>query len=150
MNDMVSERGKVFNKYVVSSSPYILFKCVRAGYAEIEDSGHDISFTLTNGVYTLGELFGEIGILRNFPTPRIPALTPRLGVYDIPSLKSGSTPYLGRTYTGSSTTRILRLANQIYFSGAPVFFKFETTSTAATTTGIADPYTCEIERAGTD
>jgi hypothetical protein len=78
MNDMVSERGKVFNKYVVSSSPYILFKCVRAGYAEIEDSGHDISFTLTNGVYTLGELFGEIGILRNFPTPRIPALTPRL------------------------------------------------------------------------
>jgi hypothetical protein len=38
---------------------------------EIEDSGHDISFTLTNGVYTLGELFGEIGILRNFPTPRI-------------------------------------------------------------------------------
>jgi hypothetical protein len=50
-----------------------------SGY-EIEDSGHDISFTLTNGVYTLGELFGEIGILRNFPTPRIPALTPRLGV----------------------------------------------------------------------
>jgi hypothetical protein len=43
-------------------------KCVRAGYTEIEDSGHDISFTLTNGVYTLGELFGEIGILRNFPT----------------------------------------------------------------------------------
>jgi hypothetical protein len=71
MNDMVSERGEVFNKYVVSSSPYILFKCVRAGYTEIEDSGHDISFTLTNGVYTLGELFGEIGILRNFPTPRI-------------------------------------------------------------------------------
>jgi hypothetical protein len=80
---------------VVSSSPYILFKCVRAGYTEIEDSGHDISFTLTNGVYTLGELFGEIGILRNFPTPRIPALTPRLGVCDIPSLKSGSTPYFG-------------------------------------------------------
>jgi hypothetical protein len=76
----VSEVGKVSNKYVVSSSPYILFKCVRAGYTEIEDSGHDISFTLTNGVYTLGELFGEIGILRNFPTPRIPALTPRLGV----------------------------------------------------------------------
>jgi hypothetical protein len=34
MNDMVSERGKVFNKYVVSSSPYILFKCVRAGYGD--------------------------------------------------------------------------------------------------------------------
>jgi hypothetical protein len=66
MNDMVSERGKVFNKYVVSSSPYILFKCVRAGYTEIEDSGHDISFTLTNGVYTLGELFGEIGDLATF------------------------------------------------------------------------------------
>jgi hypothetical protein len=106
---------------VVSSSPYILFKCVRAGYTEIEDSGHDISFTLTNGVYTLGELFGEIGILRNFPTPRIPALTPRLGVYDIPSLKSGSTPYFGRYREFDNAYFTFSELNQIYFSGAPVF-----------------------------
>jgi hypothetical protein len=59
--------------------PYILFKCVRAGYTEIEDSGHDISFTLTNGVYTLGELFGEIGILE-LSNATYPALTPRLGM----------------------------------------------------------------------
>jgi hypothetical protein len=76
---MVSERGKVFNKYVVSSSPYILFKCVRAGYTEIEDSGHDISFTLTNGVYTLGELFGEIGDLAELSNATYPGINSTFG-----------------------------------------------------------------------
>jgi hypothetical protein len=148
MNDMVSERGKVFNKYVVSSSPYILFKCVRAGYTEIEDSGHDISFTLTNGVYTLGELFGEIGDLAELSNATYPGINSTFGcVYDIPSLKSGSTPYFG--------ANIYREFDNAYFTfsesepnlffGSTSFFKFETTSTAATTTGIADLYTCEIE-----
>jgi hypothetical protein len=60
-------------------------------------------------------------------------------VYDIPSLKSGSTPYLGRYREFDNAYFTFSELNQIYFSGAPVF-KFETTSTAATTTGIADLY----------
>jgi hypothetical protein len=62
-------------------STYILFKCVRPVMRN-GDSGHDVSFTLTNGVYALGELFGEIGDLAGFQRARIPALTPaRLGVW---------------------------------------------------------------------
>jgi hypothetical protein len=61
-------------------------------------------------------------------------------------LRCGSTPYFGANiyrefdnayFTFSESTKFIFREHQ--------FFKFETTSTAATTTGIADLYTCEIE-----
>jgi hypothetical protein len=59
MNDM-SERGKVFFSMWFLQ---VRISCLKCPSLIDGDSGHDISFTLTNGVYTLGELFGEIGIL---------------------------------------------------------------------------------------
>jgi hypothetical protein len=153
MNDIVSERGKVFNKYPVSSNPYVLIKCVRDGYSDIVDSGHDISFGISNSKYVLDDLFSDIsasigrantgdggeGINSTFKS-----------VYNIPSMISGSetsgniTPYFG--------VNIYRKFDNAYFSfntdvsniffGNSSFFKFS--SSTFSNVGISSVYSCDI------
>lgn len=147
INDIVSERGKVFNNYIVSSGPYILLKCIRDGYTEIENSGHDISLNITDGNYTLTELFNEIRASTEFKNITDTGINNTFNCkYNIPYITKGEVPYFGiniyREYDNSYFSFNTDVSNLLF--GNSSFFKLTQPSTT-TTTGINTLYVCDID-----